>query len=174
MVTAEVLVADIVGALALAKGSMDVLKALMEADKAIDQATLKLRLADVMSNLADVRMALVDATEEARAKDDEIKVGPVVCLAFADTDSNTYLSITGGAEVLHDVGKAEESWSNEAQAWWPKGPTDPEVRVLRVVPDNAEFWDTRGNSITVALKLAAARMTGQPPDLGENKNVRMT
>jgi general stress protein 26 len=113
-------------------------------------------------------------TDRRGAKDDEIKVGPVVCLAFADTDSNTYLSITGGAEVLHDVGKAEESWSNEAQAWWPKGPTDPEVRVLRVVPDNAEFWDTRGNSITVALKLAAARMTGQPPDLGENKNVRMT
>src|ERR1700749_2676762 len=77
--------------------------------------------------------------------------------------------LTGGAEVLHDVGKAEELWSNEAQAWWPKGPTDPEVRVLRVVPDNAEFWDTRGNSITVALKLVAARATRRPPELGENK-----
>ena len=87
-------------------------------------------------------------TDRRGAKDDEIKDSPAVCLAFADTASNTYLSITGGAEVLHDVAKAEELWSNEAQAWWPKGPTDPEVRVLRVVPDNAEFWDTRGNSIT--------------------------
>jgi general stress protein 26 len=113
-------------------------------------------------------------TDRRGAKDDEIKAGPVVCLAFADTDSNTYLSISGGAEVLHDVAKAEELWSSEAQAWWPKGPTDPEVRVLRVVPDSAEFWDTRGNSITVALKLAAARMTGHPPDLGERRKVRMT
>ena len=47
------------------------------------------------------------------------------------------------------------------------------VRVLRVVPDQAEYWDTRGNSITVALKLMAARMAGRQPDLGENKKVRV-
>jgi general stress protein 26 len=112
-------------------------------------------------------------TDLRGAKDDEIKIGPDVCLAFADIGSNTYLSITGRAEVLHDAAKAGELWSNETQAWWPKGPTDPEVCVLRVVPDNAEFWDTRGNSITVALYLAAARLSGQPPDLGENKKVQM-
>jgi Pyridoxamine 5'-phosphate oxidase like len=88
-------------------------------------------------------------------------------------ESNTYLSITGRAEILHDVAKIRELWSSEAQAWWPKGPTDPDVRVLRVVPDSAEYWDTRGNSITVALKLAAARLSGNAPDLGENKKVRL-
>jgi general stress protein 26 len=62
----------------------------------------------------------------------------------------------------------------EAQAWWPKGPTDPEVGVLRVAPENAEFWDTRGNSITIALKLASARLIGRPPDFGENRKVQMT
>jgi general stress protein 26 len=108
-------------------------------------------------------------TDLRGAKDEEIKTGPDVCLAFADTDSNRYLS----AEVLHDVAKATALWSNEAQAWWPKGPNDPEVRVLRVIPDNAEFWDTRGNSITVTLKLAAARLSGHPPDLGENKKVQL-
>jgi general stress protein 26 len=55
----------------------------------------------------------------------------------------------------------------------PKGPTDADVRVLRVIPEAAEYWDTRGNSITVALKLAAARLAGRPPDLGENKKVRL-
>jgi general stress protein 26 len=112
-------------------------------------------------------------TDLRGAKDEEIKVQPDVCLAFADTGSNTYLSITGHAEVLRDAARAKELWSNEAQAWWPKGPTDPDVRVLRVVPDNAEFWDTRGNSITVTLKLAAARISGRPPALGENKKVQM-
>jgi general stress protein 26 len=24
-------------------------------------------------------------------------------------------------------------WSAETQAWWPKGPADPDVRVLRVI-----------------------------------------
>jgi general stress protein 26 len=74
---------------------------------------------------------------------------------------------------LHDVAKIRELWSTEAQAWWPKGPADPDVRVLRVVPDSAEYWDTRGNSMIVALKLAAARLSGNPPDLGENEKVRL-
>ncbi len=62
---------------------------------------------------------------------------------------------------------------HEVAAWWPNGPIDPEVRVLRVIPESAEYWDTRGNSVTVAWKLAAARLSGGPPDLGENKKVRL-
>jgi general stress protein 26 len=111
-------------------------------------------------------------TDLGGTKDDEIIIRPDVCLAFADTGSNTYLSITGRAELVH-VAKAEELWSNEAQAWWPDGPTDPNVCVVRVVPDNAEFWATRGNSITIALKLIAARLSGNLPELGENKKVQM-
>jgi hypothetical protein len=34
------------------------------------------------------------------------------------------------------------------------------------------YWDTRGNSITVALKLAMARMAGKPPDLSEKVQLR--
>ena len=112
-------------------------------------------------------------TDQRGAKDEEIRAAPDVCLGFADTASNTYLSMTGRAELLHDPAKARELWSTETQAWWPKGPTDPDVRVLRVIPESAEYWDARGNSITVALKLVAARLSGQPPDLGENRKVRL-
>jgi general stress protein 26 len=112
-------------------------------------------------------------TDRQGAKDDEIRSAPDVCLAFADTASNSYLSMTGCAEMLRDVAKAKELWSTETQTWWPKGPTDPDVRVLRVAPDSAEYWDARGNSITVALTLAAARLSGYPPEFGENKKVRL-
>jgi len=112
-------------------------------------------------------------TDRRGAKDEEMTAAPDVCLAFADTGSNTYLSMTGCAEVLRDAAKARELWSNEAQAWWPKGPTDPDIRVLLIVPDSAEYWDARGNSVTVALKLAVARLAGNPPDLGENKKVQL-
>jgi general stress protein 26 len=117
--------------------------------------------------------AIYFVTDTRGAKDDEIAAAPDVCLSFADIGDNTYLSITGDAEIIHDPAKAEELWSPEAQAWWPRGPQDRSVRVLRVVPAQAEYWDTRGNSITVALKLMAARMAGRQPDLGENKKVRV-
>ncbi len=84
---------------------------------------------------------------------------------------NTYLSVTGTAEMIRDPAKAEDLWSTEAQVWWPRGPNDPSVRVLRVVPEQAEYWDTRGNPITVALKLIAARVSGREPNLGENRKV---
>jgi general stress protein 26 len=115
--------------------------------------------------------AIYFVTDTRGAKDDEIAAAPDVCLAFADIGDNTYLSITGRAEMIRDPDKAEEMWSSEAQAWWPRGPHDPSVRVLRVVPEQAEYWDTRGNSIVVALKMMTARMTGREPDLGENKKV---
>ena len=112
-------------------------------------------------------------TDQRGAKDEEIRAAPDVCVAFADTGSSTYLSMTGHAEMFRDSTKAGELWSTETQAWWPRGPTDPEVRVLRFVPRSAEYWDNRGNSITVALKFAAARLSGTPASLGENKKVRL-
>jgi general stress protein 26 len=112
-------------------------------------------------------------TDTRGAKDDEIAAAPDVCLAFADIGDNTYLSVTGIAATVRDPAKAEELWSTEAQAWWPRGPRDPAVRVLHVVPEQAEYWDTRGNSVTVALKLMAARMTGQEPDLSTNRKVNV-
>jgi general stress protein 26 len=117
--------------------------------------------------------AIYFVTDTRGAKDDEIAAAPDVCLSFADIGDNTFLSITGRAEMVRDPAKAEELWSSEAQAWWPRGPQDPAVRVLRVAPEQAEYWDTRGNSIVVALKVMAARMTGRQPDLGENKKVQV-
>jgi len=117
--------------------------------------------------------AIYFITDTRGAKDEEIAAAPDVCLAFADIGDNTYLSITGRAEMIRDRNKAEELWSSEAQAWWPRGPRDPAVRVLRVSPEQAEYWDTRGNSVVVALKLMAARMAGRQPDLGDNKKVQV-
>jgi general stress protein 26 len=113
-------------------------------------------------------------TDQRGAKDEEIKDSPNVCLAFSDISQNAYLSISGRAEMVRDPVKARELWSTEAQAWWPNGPTDPDVRVLRVFPDHAEYWDTRGNSIIVSLKLVAARLSGIQPSLGENEKVQLS
>jgi general stress protein 26 len=113
-------------------------------------------------------------TDNRGAKEEEINSSPEICLAFAEPRNNTFLSITGRADIRQDADRARALWNNEAQAWWPNGPTDPNVRVLRVVPQSAEYWDTRGNSVIVALKLAAARYSGKEPELGANVKVDMT
>jgi len=42
-----------------------------------------------------------------------------------------------------------------------------------VTAERAEFLDMRGNSIIIGLKLAAARLSGKPPDLPESRKVGM-
>jgi hypothetical protein len=54
--------------------------------------------------------------------------------------------------------------------WW-SGPDDPNVRVLRIEPRLAELWDGPSSSIVAAFEFAKARLTGDKPDLGENRKV---
>jgi len=44
--------------------------------------------------------------------------------------------------------------------------------VLKITPDDAEFWDSPGTVISY-VKMAAAVVTNTRPDLGENRKVSM-
>jgi len=44
--------------------------------------------------------------------------------------------------------------------------------VLKVIPDEAEIWDSPGTLIATVTMLAAAA-TGKRPDVGENRKVAL-
>lgn len=104
-------------------------------------------------------------------KDEDIRKFPTVCLAFADASDHKYVSISGEASVSSDRAKIKELWSAWAKAWWDS-PDDPNVCVLKVVPTEAEYWDTPGKVIS-SIKMAVAAATGSRPDIGENRKVAM-
>jgi general stress protein 26 len=106
-----------------------------------------------------------------RHKDAEIEQYGKVCLAFADTGGQKYVSLAGHAEVTSDRGKIRELWGTPAKAWWDS-PDDPNIRVLKVTPQEAEFWDGPGTTIA-SIKMAAAALTGHRPNMGENRKVAM-
>lgn len=108
-------------------------------------------------------------TDARRHKDAEIKQDPNVCLAFADAASQKYVSVTGRAQVSNDRAKIKELWSTPAKAWWDSA-DDPNIRVLKVTPNDAEYWDSPGTVVSY-IKMAAAAATGTRPDLGENRKV---
>lgn len=104
-------------------------------------------------------------------KDDELQHHPQAALTFAHPGRNDYLSVSGEAEVSNDRAKIDELWSDMNKAFWPQGKTDPNICVVRFMPDHAEYWDGPSTSISVVLKMMAARLTGSPTDLGENRKV---
>jgi general stress protein 26 len=110
-------------------------------------------------------------TDVRRHKDDEIQKFPSVCLAFADASGQKYVSMTGRAAVSNDRGKIRELFSTPAKAWWDSA-DDPNIRVLKVTPNDAEYWDSPGTVVSY-IKMAAAAATGTRPEIGDNRKVAM-
>jgi general stress protein 26 len=102
-------------------------------------------------------------------KDEEIDRNRNVGLAFAD--GQKFVSVTGHASVSHDRTKIKELWGPSAKAWWDS-PDDPNIRLLTVRPDDAEFWDGPGK-IVGTIKMMTAAATNSRPNYGENRKVTM-
>jgi general stress protein 26 len=110
-------------------------------------------------------------TDVRSPKDDEVAASPHVCLVFIDAGERAYLSISGRAEITRDPAKAAEIWKSTDKVWWPGGPDDPTLRLLRVEPWTAELWDGPSSSAVAAFEFAKAKITGTKPNLGENRKV---
>jgi len=97
---------------------------------------------------------------------------PVVNIAYANTDDDSYVSVSGRAALLEDQAKKEALFNKMAQAWFPDGPTDPNLGLLAVTVVDAEYWDVDDSKMVQLYKMAKAAITGEPPkDLGEHKKV---
>jgi general stress protein 26 len=104
-------------------------------------------------------------------KDEQAERFPIVTLAFADNSGNKYVSITGKAEVLDDRALVRKLWSPYAKAWW-KDADDPDIRVIKVTPQDAELWDSPGGLFSRVRMLAAA-VTGRGLRIGDNAKVSL-
>ncbi|HEY5338862.1 MAG TPA: pyridoxamine 5'-phosphate oxidase family protein [Rhizomicrobium sp.] len=116
--------------------------------------------------------AIYFLTDARREKVEQIENFPLVTLAFADTGGQKYVVTTGMASVSDDRAKIRDLWSPFAKAWFDSV-NDPNIRVLKVSPSDAELWDSPGTLITTVKMLAAAASGTKHPDVGENRKVAM-
>ena len=131
----------------------------------------KLRARPMSAYLERENNAIFFLTDARRHKDEEIARNPNVNLSFANAGDQKYVSLTGTAFVSNDRAKIKQLFSTPAKAWWNSA-EDPNIRVLKITPDDAEFWDSPG-SVVSYVKMAAAAVTGTRPDLGDNRKVAM-
>ena len=131
----------------------------------------KLRARPMSAYLARDENMIYFLTDARRHKDEDIARNPGIDLSFADAGSQTYVSLTGTATVSNDRGKIRELFSTTAKAWWDSA-EDPNIRVLKITPEDAEFWDSPGTVISY-VKMAAAAISGSRPDIGDNRKVSL-
>jgi general stress protein 26 len=111
-------------------------------------------------------------TEAGSAKTGEIAKDRRVNVSYADPDSQHYVSLSGTAQTLIDTAKAKELWSPAVKAWFPDGPDDPKLALLRVRVEKAEYWDSPSAKMVQLAGFVKALVTGERLDYaGEHEKL---
>jgi general stress protein 26 len=104
----------------------------------------------------------------------DIQNDAVVNVSYANTDSDSYVSVSGRASLNEDRQRREKLWNKAAEAWFPKGIDDPDLALVQVKITHAHYWDVKASKLTQLYEMAKAVVTGkQPEKLGESGEVRM-
>ncbi|WP_426166471.1 pyridoxamine 5'-phosphate oxidase family protein [Sandarakinorhabdus sp. DWP1-3-1] len=97
-------------------------------------------------------------TDEDSGKLDEIRADPRATVVFSDGKSARVV-FTGNARISSERAMIEALWSPAAEAFYPAGPTDPDIRLIRFSPDLGELWESPGRVVSL-FRMAAAVATG--------------
>ncbi|MEO8060535.1 MAG: pyridoxamine 5'-phosphate oxidase family protein [Burkholderiales bacterium] len=105
----------------------------------------------------------------------DLTVDQVVNVVYADSGQDSYVSVSGIAAVTEDAAKKKQLWSKLAEAWFPGGPTDPDLALVQVRIVHASYWDVDESKLVQLFHMAKAVITGKPPArLGEQTEIRMS
>ena len=104
-------------------------------------------------------------TYEDSRKVRDVRDNPRVSLGYADHEDGLWVSVAGTAELVSDRAKAKELWSPFLRAFFPDGPDDPRIVLLRVTPEEGEIWDGPSSAVGLAVAFAKAYASGakEPP-----------
>jgi general stress protein 26 len=104
-------------------------------------------------------------------KHDDIQGNSTVLLNYSNPQHNLYVTVNGKAEISNDQTKIEELWSDRFKMWFPYGKEDPDLCLLKITPEEAEYWDTPDLLLTQVINLVKNTMGGNPYMEGENKRL---
>ena len=96
------------------------------------------------------------------AKVQQIQAAPEVNVSFTDTRHNSWTSVAGRAELVHDRARAERLYSPVLKAWFPDGLETAGIALIRVRTETAEYWDSPSSTVGMAVGAARAVVTRDP------------
>ena len=64
-----------------------------------------------------------------------------VALSYAEPRDADFASISGTARVVRDEDRMRGLWTSKLERWFPRGLEEPDLALLEVRIDKAEYWD---------------------------------
>lgn len=74
-------------------------------------------------------------------KIEAVRTAPRVNLCFAAPAANRYVSVSGFCELARDRNLIKELWHPDYKSWFPGGAEDPALVLMKIVVEEAEYWD---------------------------------
>lgn len=106
------------------------------------------------------------------AKVSEVMHDVRASVAFSDTGKDVYVALSGTADIVQDRERIQQLWTAFAKPWFPNGPDDPNLALLRVHLERGEYWTSAGKAAYL-FGVAKAAMTGKRTQMGENRKLTM-
>lgn len=91
---------------------------------------------------------------------EDLAVHPLVNVSYTQSDDQRYVSCSGEATLVEDRTLIREFWQAPFAVWFPHGPDDPALVLLRVRVDAADYWDTPSSWPGRLLAFGKTRATG--------------
>ncbi len=85
--------------------------------------------------------------------------------------SGKYVSISGAAELVGDRRKIDELWTADYETWFPNGKNDPNIGLLKVYVNEAEYWESPSNVAQKLIGFVQATASGERYEGEENKKL---
>lgn len=101
----------------------------------------------------------------------EVGADQRVGITYADSGQQNYVSLSGTAALVMDKASIEAHWSAYVRTWFPQGISDPDIALLKVTIETAEYWDAPNSIMVHAYGYVKAVLTGESPRPGENVKV---
>ncbi len=94
-----------------------------------------------------------------------------VNVSFADPEKSKFVSVSGVATLVRDRAKMEQLWKAPYKVIFPNGLDDPDLALLRIEVQKAEYWDSSPTALGRAIDFAKAYLTKDVSKLAEHAKV---
>jgi len=138
-----------------------------------DDGYLRSRPMAAMGNI-DADAALWFFTDASSHKATEVEQQNRVNVSFAAPDKQRYVSLSGTAQLVKDRDKMQELWQPALKAWFPQGLEEPNIALLKVTVEQAEYWDAPAGWVAKTLGFVQAVTTGERAKTSENAKVDLS
>lgn len=100
-------------------------------------------------------------TNEFSEKIQEVSKDNLVNLIYSHPGKNIYLNAKGTCTVIIDRKRMAELWKPSMKTWFPDGLEDPKICLVKVVTENAFYWNTSASKMSLFFQAIKAFAKGE-------------